>query len=160
MSKLSQNDRISYSFGMKLSLPAKYESADFHISMTSDVNEGEGESRAMNRIKNFVHAEVTKAYEAIRQSETGLLNEPLTTKSTPSTDAPAITEKPKNKPTDPKILRQQIKLAFGVLEAKKQTTKDTFKSSFLNNKKVDELTENETLFAIIKLRETFPELNL
>lgn len=155
-----QNDRVSYSFGMKLSLPAKYESADFHISLTSDVGDGETLNQAFERVRNQVHLKVSQSYEAIRQSETGLLNENKEAKPAPVTEAPKTEEKPKVKSTDPKVYKQQIKLAFGVLEAQRKITKDAFKTNYLNNKKVDELNDNETLFAIIKLRETFPELKL
>lgn len=145
---------------MKLSLPAKYESADFHISLTSDVYPGETLDQAFERIRNQVHLKVSQSYEAIRQSETGLLNEGLQTEPKPLETPTKSVEKPTSKPTDPRVYKQQIKAAFGVLEAQRKITKDSFKSTYLNNKKVDDLSENETLFALVKLRETFPELKL
>ncbi len=155
-----QNDRVSYSFGMKLSLPAKYESADFHISLSRDVEESEGLDKTLDRVKKQVHQKVAEIYEAIRASETGLLNEGTKQERVPSQNVEKPLEKPTNKPIDPRVFKQQIKLAFGVLEAQRKITKDVFKANYLSNKKVDDLNENETLFALIKLRETFPELKL
>ncbi len=155
-----QPQRISYSFGMKLSLLAKYESADFHVSMTSDVDDSETVEQAMNRLKHFVHLEVGRSYEAVRASETGLIGEAVKQEPVPCKDVAPVVEKPKNKPVNPRVFKDQIKLAYGVLESKKQTTKDSFKATYLNNKKVDELTESETNFALTELKKNHPELGL
>ncbi len=154
------NDRISYSFGMKLSLAAKYESADFHVSLSSDIEPNETIETTLDRVKARVHSEIKRCYEAIRASETGLIGEAVNEEPVPCKDVAPVVEKPKNKPVNPRVFKDQIKLAYGVLESKKQTTKDSFKATYLNNKKVDELTESETNFALTELKKNHPELCL
>lgn len=157
----SQPNRVSYSFGMKLSLPAKYESADFHVSLTSDLNPGESAQQAFDRIKEEVLTYATASYNRIRASETGLGEHvnptPIKTQPQASQEATA-TVKPKA--LEDKVIRQKIKAALGVLEAKKQVTKADFVSTYLNNKKLADLTELEVTKAIVNLREKYPELNL
>lgn len=58
-------DRISYSFGMKVNL-GNYESADFHISMSSTVKNGETPEEAMARLQKFVEDEADKKREQIK----------------------------------------------------------------------------------------------
>ena len=58
-------DRVSYSFGMKVSL-AKYESADFHISLSSDVGDGESVEEAFERCKKQVEDESEKKFDELR----------------------------------------------------------------------------------------------
>ena len=49
-----ENDRVSYSFGMKLSGPGKYESTSFSLTLTSDVKEEETAEEALKRVTSFV----------------------------------------------------------------------------------------------------------
>lgn len=146
-----QSDRISFSFGMKLSLPTKYESADFHVSLTSDVNEGETNEQALNRVKAEVLKYANNSYKAIRASEDGLQATPEVAKEVAA---------PKAKVQDVKSLRKQIKSAFSVLEAQKKIVKAEFVTNYLNNKKVDELTEDEVTNTYNKIKTNFTELGL
>lgn len=52
-------DRISYSAGMKVNI-GNYESADFHVSMSSDVSKGETSEEALARIAKFVDGALEK----------------------------------------------------------------------------------------------------
>lgn len=157
-----QNDRVSFSFGMKLSLPAKYESADFHVSLTSDVNEGETVEQALDRVKREVNAYATKAYNTIRASETGLEEQAADTEDV---SAPTITQEEAQvvqapQPVDIKLVKKQIKSAFAVLEAQKKITKDDFVKNYLNGQKVDQLDEALTLNTLNQIKSNFPELSL
>lgn len=163
--KQNQNDRVSFSFGMKLSLPTKYESADFHVSMTSDVEETESTEGAFNRVKNEVNTYVNKLYSQIRESETGLLDDKLENEENVQTSAQTskqvTTEKDtRSAPRDRKLLRKQIKEAFLVLEAQKKVTKSAFKAEYLSNKKIDELSDMEVEPVFNKIIKNFPELGL
>ncbi len=156
-----QNDRVSFSFGMKLSLPTKYESADFHISLTSDVLPSETIDQALARIKSAVADQSYKLYNQIRDSETGLINEQSKNEGNVSEPAKVQTEQtvpPKAK--DPKVLRQQIKSAYAVLEAQKKITKTDFVTQYLLGKKTDELKDEEVNQVINKLKTNFKELGL
>ncbi len=162
------NDRVSFSYGMKLQLPTKYESADFHVSFTSDVKDGESLLAAQMRVRNQVMLEIAEVYETLRASETGLLNEaPESKPASESRDTKDVSvSKPEEKPVpetrkkDTKALRQQIKFAFGVLEAKKLVSKADFVTKYLYGKKTDELNELEVTKTIVALRENFPKLGL
>jgi hypothetical protein len=57
-------DRITYSYGMKIGLP-NYSSADFHVSMSSDVKPDETKDKAFARIKKFVDAQAEKELNEI-----------------------------------------------------------------------------------------------
>ncbi len=156
-----QNDRVSFSFGMKLSLPTKYESADFHISLTSDVLPSETIDQALARIRARIADEAYKLYNQIRDSETGLLGEQSKNKgNVPAPEEvqtkPAIPAKTK----DYKVLRQQIKSAYAVLEAQKKITKADFVALYLLGKKTDELKDEEVNKVISKLKNNFKELVL
>jgi len=158
----NQPDRISVSFGMKLSLPTKYESADFHVSLASDVKPGETSTSAFNRVKKEVETYAALTYQQIRNSESGLTHDTqeLENQQGNQADVPAPAEPKAAVKRDIKALRQQIKQAFGVLEAQKKTTAAGFKSEFLGGKKTDELNELEVTKAIVGLREKHPELGL
>ncbi|NBW99425.1 hypothetical protein EBR03_07620 [bacterium] len=54
-----EQDRISYSAGMKVNI-GNYESADFHVSMSSDVRAKETPEQALKRIAEFVDGELEK----------------------------------------------------------------------------------------------------
>ena len=56
----TQQDRVSYSYGIKLS-DGHYGSRDAHVSYSSDVKEGETKEQAMARVKTFVEQEAKKA---------------------------------------------------------------------------------------------------
>ena len=156
-----QNDRVSFSFGMKLSLPTKYESADFHISLTSDVGLGENLDQALARIKAKIADEAYKLYNQIRDSETGLLGEQSKNTGNVSTPAKVQTEQTvPSKAKDTKVLRQQIKSAYAVLEAQKKITKTDFVTQYLLGKKTDELKDEEVNQVINKLKTNFKELGL
>jgi hypothetical protein len=62
---MKEVDRLSYSFGMKINL-GNYESADFHISYSTDVREGEGQHEALARAIKFVEEEADKKYEQVK----------------------------------------------------------------------------------------------
>jgi hypothetical protein len=50
------SDKVNYSYGMKVNM-GNYESADFHISLTTDVKEGETPKQAYERAVKFVEKE-------------------------------------------------------------------------------------------------------
>lgn len=64
MKNQTQADRVNYSFGMKIGL-GDYSSADFHLSLSSDVRSGETVEEAFERVKTFVEERVEKEYEEI-----------------------------------------------------------------------------------------------
>lgn len=156
-----QNDRVSFSFGMKLSLPTKYESADFHVSWTSDVNPMETIEQAFARVKSNVAAEAYRLYNQIRDSETGLLNEQ--SRKQEDVGVPAKVQEKQDlqaKAKDPKILRKQIKSAYDVLKAQKKITNENFVIDYLKGKKLADLKDSEVLDVIDKLKINFKELSL
>lgn len=156
-------ERVSFSFGMKLSMPTKYESADFHVSLSSDVNPFETSVQAFTRVKREVEVYAELAYQQIRASEEGFPGTASVPKSAnESSNQKNVPEpvKAAAKPTDLKVLRRQIKAAFGTLEAQKKVTKTDFVNKYLFNKKTDELSELEVTKTIVALRENFPELGL
>lgn len=53
---MSDPDKVNYSYGMKINM-GNYESADFHISLTTDVKEGETLKQAYERAVKFVERE-------------------------------------------------------------------------------------------------------
>lgn len=64
---MSEPDRISYSWGMKLNL-GNYQSADFHMSLSSDVKAGETPEKAMKRARDFIEKESEKKLDELRDS--------------------------------------------------------------------------------------------
>jgi len=58
----NQEDRVSYSFGMKINI-GNYQSVDFHLSYSTDVKDGETREDAMERATEFVQAKADKEYE-------------------------------------------------------------------------------------------------
>lgn len=50
-------DRISYSFGCKINM-GNYESVDVHMSLSTDVSEGETLDKALKRAQKFVESKV------------------------------------------------------------------------------------------------------
>lgn len=64
MKKIEQADRVSHSFGMKISI-GQYSTADFHLSLSSDVKDGETIEEAMDRVKSIVEERAEKEYEEI-----------------------------------------------------------------------------------------------
>lgn len=50
-------DRISYSFGCKINM-GNYESVDIHMSLSTDVSEGETLDKALKRAQKFVEAKI------------------------------------------------------------------------------------------------------
>lgn len=60
-----EQDRVSYSFGRKIST-AKFETADVHISYSSDVKEGETPDEALERLAEFVEKKVMDKCDEIR----------------------------------------------------------------------------------------------
>ena len=63
---MSESDRVNYSYGMKVNL-GNYESADFHMSLSSDVRAGETPEDAMERVKFFVENESEKKFDELRE---------------------------------------------------------------------------------------------
>jgi hypothetical protein len=63
----SQQDRVSYSFGRKINT-AKYETADIHISFSTDVRKGETTEDALERAVEFVEQKVLDKCDEIRDA--------------------------------------------------------------------------------------------
>lgn len=63
-----QPDRISYSLGMKVNL-GNYESADFHISLSSDVESGETNEQALSRLQSFVEDACAREFEKLKEAK-------------------------------------------------------------------------------------------
>lgn len=61
---MSESDRISYAFGMKINC-GNYESADFHISFSSDVQSEETPHEAFKRIQKFVETAAEEKLEEL-----------------------------------------------------------------------------------------------
>lgn len=138
------NDRVSFSFGMKLSLPTKYESADFHLSLTSDVEQTESFEGALERVKKEVHNAASKIYDQIRASETGLLtSQPEHTVDVPISAPEPKKEEKKSKASNPKLARESIREAFKILKDQKKVTVEGFKTKFLGNRNLDDIADNE-----------------
>lgn len=68
MKQKGEPDRINYSFGMKVNL-GNYESADFHISLSSDLKEGETEDEAYERVRKFVQDKAEEEFDNLRRSK-------------------------------------------------------------------------------------------
>lgn len=62
------------------------------------------------------------------------------------------------KPADAKVSREKIKYMFGVLEARKQVTRDAFVKDYLGGRKVDDLDDANVIETLNKLQTNFPEL--
>ena len=58
---MSTPDRVSYSFGLKLS--KNYQTLDFHISHESDVRDGETPDEAHERVRLSVEEKVDVEYD-------------------------------------------------------------------------------------------------
>ena len=58
-------DRVSYSFGMKVNM-GNYESADFHVSYSTDVNEDESLKGALARAIAFVEDQSEMKLDELR----------------------------------------------------------------------------------------------
>lgn len=152
---MKQLDRVSYSFGMKLNV-GNYESVDFHVSLASDVEDGESFQEAMDAVKKEVEEYAKKTYTTLRESNKA----PERKADTKDVPASAKLEEKKDKPRDPKILKKQIKSAFSLLESQKKITKEEFVSGYLNGQKVDNLSDQQTLTVIEALKANFKELSL
>lgn len=59
-----------------------------------------------------------------------------------------------------KAIREQIKTAFGVLQAQKKVTKEDFVKNYLNGAKADDLTDDQAMTTITMIKSQFPELGL
>lgn len=59
-------DRLSFSFGAKINM-GNYESQDYHISMSSDLHQGEGRHECIDRIKEFVFDQAFEAEKVLRK---------------------------------------------------------------------------------------------
>lgn len=59
-----------------------------------------------------------------------------------------------------KAIREQIKTAFGVLQAQKKVTKEDFVKTYLNGAKADDLTDDQAMTTITMIKSQFPELGL
>jgi len=57
-------DRVSYSMGIKVNL-GNYQSADVHISYSTDVKKGETPQQALNRSQKFVEDNVEEQHEKL-----------------------------------------------------------------------------------------------
>jgi hypothetical protein len=63
---MSENDRISYSFGAKINI-GNYQSIDFHVSYSSDVKEDEKADSAYSRVKKYVESKAELEIEKIQR---------------------------------------------------------------------------------------------
>ena len=61
---MSEADRVNYSYGMKVNM-GNYESADFHVSLSTDVKEGETPKQALARAIKFVEAEAEVKFDEL-----------------------------------------------------------------------------------------------
>lgn len=52
---MSEQDRVSYSYGFKVPGPEQYSSVNVSVSLSTDVKAGESPDQAMERAKAFVH---------------------------------------------------------------------------------------------------------
>lgn len=52
---MSEQDRVSYSYGFKVPGPEQYSSVNVSVSLSTDVKAGETPDQAMERAKTFVH---------------------------------------------------------------------------------------------------------
>lgn len=64
MEKQIQPDRLSVSYGRKINL-GNYESADVHMSYSSDINDGESIEAAEARISKVVEVLITKKIKEV-----------------------------------------------------------------------------------------------
>jgi hypothetical protein len=62
---MSELDRISYAMGIKVNL-GNYESADVHISFSTDVKSGETKEQALKRAAKFVENEIDKKHDELK----------------------------------------------------------------------------------------------
>lgn len=62
---MSEPDRISYSFGMKVNM-GNYESADMHFSYSTDVKSKESPEAALQRAIAFVEEEAEGKLDELR----------------------------------------------------------------------------------------------
>lgn len=60
------SSRVSYTFGMKVNL-GNYESADFHISLSSDVGAGESVEDALARVQKFVEDKCSEKFDELKE---------------------------------------------------------------------------------------------
>lgn len=75
-------------------------------------------------------------------------------------EAPKKSTEASSKVPESKILRKQIKEAFGVLQAQKKISKEDFVTNYLEGKKTEDLTDSQFSATLTKIKEAFPELGL
>ena len=63
-------DRISYSFGFKLSI-GQYETAHADITYSSDVKEGETKEKAFRRVVKFVEDRAAEKMDEVKEIKGG-----------------------------------------------------------------------------------------
>ena len=56
----NQQDRVSYSYGFKVPGAEQYSSVNVNVSYSSDVRDDETPEKAMERVRAFIHAEVSR----------------------------------------------------------------------------------------------------
>lgn len=71
---------------------------------------------------------------------------------------PQAVKKLEVKPAVPKVQREQIKTAFGVLQSLKKITKEQFVAEYTAGAKVDDLTDSQVVTILTKIKTNFPEL--
>src|ERR1700761_5892004 len=133
--KTGQNDRVSYSFGMKLSLPEKYESVDFHINLSSDVKDGESTESAFLRVKAIVHDQAADKFSELRREGYGVVED-----SAEKVLAPA---KPVEKVVISKATQAMIKTAFLTMQERHGLNTEKFKKEFLGGRGLSTVPESE-----------------
>jgi len=176
MNNEKQNDRVSYSFGMKLST-GNYQSSDFHVSMTSDVNTGETSEQAFERVRKEVLQYAQLSHDAIRASETGLIKteEKIATNVYKSVDKPQNTKESKREP--PKVhttngnesekskteaigiaTKAAIETIYSKLKAEGKTDAKTFKAKYLAGIPLSTMAPQIQEEVLSKLKTDYPGL--
>lgn len=66
VSEKENPDRVTYSFGMKINM-GNYQSADFHVGLSTDVKEGETRDKAFARAKKYIDTRVEEEMNEIEK---------------------------------------------------------------------------------------------
>ena len=149
-------DRVSYSFGMKINV-GNYESKDFHVSLTSDIRDGETTEKALDRVRHEVEKYAQECHKRLSVKETTETREVSTAESK--------TGKTKVKTSKPaettKVITteqtEEITEVFSKLADANEIDAVVFKAKYLNGKRISQLTDEEANLAILGLKNDFPK---
>jgi hypothetical protein len=61
-------DRVSFAYGAKMPGPVKWSSVDFHMSMSTDVLDGETPQKAIARARKIIMAQCERELDEIEKS--------------------------------------------------------------------------------------------